>query len=356
MQMRPSPGCNAIRVARTKSVVISTCFVAMMAVSTVLATPAQTAPSAQGGRGAATPAPSATADGEFTIRPPWSSAPETIYDNNIPHGVIHRFTMKSTESKIYSGIARGQAGVVPYERPVAVYIPAQYVPGTAAPFIVVQDGFSAKYHSTVPIVLDKLIAEKRVPVMLAVLVQHGGGDGPGSQRGLEYDTVSATYTTFIESEVLPKIERDYKVKFTTDPEGRATMGGSSGAAAAFTMAWFHPERYRRVLSYSGTFVGQARTEFAPRGAWEYHATFIPDSEKKPIRVWLQVAELDNGATRDEASAGNWVLANQRMAAALKAKGYSYQYVFSEGARHTDANVILQTLPRALEWLWQGCCK
>ena len=111
-----------------------------------------------------------------------------------------------------------------------------------------------------------------------------------------------------------------------------------------------------MLSYSGTFVGQARTEFAPRGAWEYHATFIPNAEKKPIRVWLQVAEFDNGATRDEASAGNWVLANQRMAAALKAKGYSYQYVFSEGARHTDANVILQTLPRALEWLWQGCCK
>jgi enterochelin esterase-like enzyme len=106
------------------------------------------------------------------------------------------------------------------------------VQGTPAPFIVVQGGFSAKYHSTVPTVLDKLIAEKRVPVMLAVLVQHGGGDGPGSQRGLEYDTVSDAYTTFIESEVLPRIERDYKMKFTTDPEGRATMGGSSGARLA----------------------------------------------------------------------------------------------------------------------------
>jgi len=167
-----------------------------------------------------------------------------------------------------------------------------------------------------------LIADKKVHVMLAVLVQHGGGDGPGSERGLEYDTVSEVYSQFIETEVLPRIEKDYQVKFTTDPEGRATMGGSSGAAAAFTMAWFHPERYHRVLSYSGTFVGQARDAAYPRGAWEYHATLIPNSEKKPIRVWLEVGEFDNGITRDEASAGNWLLANQHMAAVLKAKGYS----------------------------------
>ena len=167
--------------------------------------------------------------------------------------------MKSADSKIYKGISRDKPGeVVPYERSVAVYIPAQYVAGTPAPFIVVQDGYNPKYHYSVPTALDNLIHQKKVPVMLAVLVHHGGGDGPGSQRGMEYDTVSDKYTLFIETEVLPRIERDYKVRFTKDPEGRATMGGSSGAAAALTMAWMHPELYRRVLSYSGTFVDQAR--------------------------------------------------------------------------------------------------
>jgi enterochelin esterase-like enzyme len=308
------------------------------------------------GRGQSAPEPSIFADGDFTIRPPWSNAPELIFDNAIPHGTIHRFTMKSEDSKIYKGISRDQPGaVVPYSRPVAVYVPAQYVPGTPAPFIVVQDGYNPKYHLTVPTVLDKLIAEKKLPVMVAVLVQHGGGDGPGSQRGLEYDTVSDVYTQFIETEVLPKITRDYKVTFTKDPEGRATMGGSSGAACAFTMAWFHPELYRRVLSYSGTFVNQARpsTELAPRGAWEYHATLIPNAEKKPIRVWMEVGEFDNGANREESTFGNWIIANQHMAAVLKAKGYPYRYVYAEGARHTDAGVILQTLPQALQWLWQG---
>src|SRR5205085_4901429 len=116
-----------------------------------------------------------------------------------------------------------------------------------------------------------------------VLVQHGGGDGPGSERGLEYDTVSDVYTTFIETEILPKMEKDYKVKFTKNPDGRATMGGSSGAAAAFTMAWFHPELYRRVLSYSGTFVNQASPQDAatPHGAWDYAADLVPNAARKP---------------------------------------------------------------------------
>jgi enterochelin esterase-like enzyme len=219
----------------------------------------------------------------------------------------------------------------------------------------VQDGYNPKYHYTVPTALDNLIHQKKVPVMLAVLVHHGGGDGPGSQRGLEYDTVSDKYSTFIETEVLPRIERDYKVKFTKDPEGRATMGGSSGAACALTMAWFHPELYRRVLSYSGTFVNQARgsNPAYPRRAWEYHATLFPGSERKPLRIWMHVSELDNGADRDESTHGNWVMANQRLAGVLKEKGYAYKYVFAEGARHTDANVILQTLPDALTWLWKG---
>ena len=185
-------------------------------------------------------------DDDVTLRPPWSNSPDLIPNPNAPRGTIHRFTMKSQDSKIYKGISRDKPGeVVPYERPVAIYIPAQYVAGTPAPFIVVQDGYNPKYHYNVPTALDNLIHQKKVPVMLAVLVQHGGGDGPGSQRGMEYDTVSDTYTTFIETEVLPRIERDYKVRFTKDPEGRATMGGSSGAAAALTMAWMHPELYRQ---------------------------------------------------------------------------------------------------------------
>jgi enterochelin esterase-like enzyme len=295
-------------------------------------------------------------DGDFTISPPYAPAPEMTAKDGVPKGMIHEFTMKSEDSRIYPGIAKTQPGVVvPYERRVAVYVPAQYVSGTPAPFIVVQDGTSPKYMGALPLILDNMIHEKRLPVMIAVFVNNGGGDAQGSERGLEYDTVSGTYTNFIETEVLPKIARDYNVTFTRDPEGRATMGGSSGAACAFTMAWFHPELYRKVLSYSGTFVNQQSpvNPESPRGAWEYHATIVPSAAAKPLRIWLEVGEKDNGFTRDEASLHNWVLANQRMAAVLKAKGYHYRYVFAGNAGHVDGAVVNQTLPEALLWLWQG---
>jgi enterochelin esterase-like enzyme len=292
-------------------------------------------------------APSAFADGDFTIGPKYTDAPELMPQPGVPIGQLHDFVMDSQDSRIYPGI-RG-----PYQRKVCVYIPAQYVPGTSAPFIIVQDGLS--YRKTLPAVLDNLIAAGRVPVQIAIMINSGGGDAQGSERGLEYDTVSDRYSNFIEDEVLPRVEKDLSVKFTDDPEGRATMGGSSGGAAAFTMAWFHPERYRRVLTYSGTYVNQQSplNPQSPHGAWEYHEHLIAGSNPKPLRVWLEVGENDNGSKKPESSLHNWPLANQRMAAALKAKGYHYRFDFALAAGHVDRKVVRQTLPEALEWLWAG---
>ena len=290
---------------------------------------------------------------ELTIGPVYADAPELTVAPDVPRGAVHEFTMDSADSKIYPGIAKNQPGTVPYQRRVAVYVPSQYVPGTPAPFLVVQDGLG--YRDVVTRALDTLIQQRRLPVMVAVFINSGGGDAQGSERGLEYDTVSDAYARFVETEVLPRITRDYSVTFTKDPDGRATMGGSSGGAAAFTMAWFRPDLYRRVLTYSGTYVNQQSppNPASPHGAWEYHEHLIGQSARKPLRVWLEVGEHDNGSTRDEASLHNWVLANQRMAAALKAKGYDYRYVYAEGAGHVDGRVTRQTLPGALEWLWQG---
>src|SRR5204863_9817492 len=108
----------------------------------------------------------------------------------------------------------------PYTRRVAVYVPKQYVAGTAAPFIVGADGPDRLLFTA----LDNLIAEKRVPVMIAVSIGNGSGDGQGSERGLEYDTMSGLYAEFVEKEVLPLVEKQYNVKLTKNPEGRATMG------------------------------------------------------------------------------------------------------------------------------------
>jgi enterochelin esterase-like enzyme len=309
-------------------------------------------------------------DGNFIIGPTHNPAPEMTVVENVPHGTVYNFTMSSTDSKIYPGIARerGTFGTpdpanpaklivttsapAPYTRRVAVYVPQQYVAGTAAPFIVGADGPDAVLFT----VLDNLIAQKRVPVMIAISISNGSGDAQGSQRGLEYDTMSGLYAEFVETEVLPLVEKQYNVKLTKDPEGRATMGGSSGGSAALIMAWYHPEWYHRVLTYSGTYVNQQWPYRAETngGAWEFHASLIPNSPVKPIRLWMEVGDrdlLNPNVMLD--GMHDWVVANENMARVLAAKGYHYQFVFARNGGHTDGAVKRQTLPGALEYLWQG---
>ena len=161
---------------------------------------------------------------------------------------------------------------------------------------------------------------------------------------------------FVENEVLPQVQARAHVKLTDDPDGRAAIGYSSGGAAALIMAWYHPELYHRVLTYSGTFVNQQwpYNPETPFGAWGFHKQLIPDSPAKPIRIWMEVGDrdlLNPNVMRDDMH--DWVLANENMAKVLAAKGYQYQFVFARNAVHVDRAVRLQTLPEALEYVWQG---
>ena len=310
------------------------------------------------------------ADGNFILGPTHNPATEMTPQEGVPQGTVSTFTMQSSDSKIYPGIAReaNTFGTVdptdpakmvvttshpaPYTRRVTVYVPKQYVPGTAAPFIVGADGPDQALFT----VLDNLIAQHRVPVMIAISIGNGSGDAQGSERGLEYDTMSGQYAEFVEKEVLPLVEKQYNVKLTKDPEGRATMGGSSGGSCALIMAWYHTELYHRVLTYSGTYVNQQwpSNPQTPHGAWEFHEHLIPNNPRKPLRIWMEVGDRDNlnsNALRDNMH--DWVVANENMAKVLAAKGYHYQFVFARNAGHTDRAVKQQTLPEALEYIWQG---
>jgi enterochelin esterase family protein len=314
--------------------------------------------------------PAPNVDGNFIIGPTHNPAPEMTALDTVPQGTIHEFTMSSADSKMYPGIARDQGTFgtpdpndpaklvvttsrpAPYTRRVAVYVPSQYVPGTTVPFIVGADGPDPLLFTA----LNNLIAQKRVPVMIAISIGNGSGDAQGSQRGLEYDTMSGRYAEFVETEVLPLVEKQFNVKLTKDPEGRATMGCSSGAAAALSMAWYRTDLYHRVLSYSGTYVNQQwpPNPETPGGAWEFHRTLIPNSPTKPIRIWMHVSDRDlynPNAMRDNMH--DWVVANENLATVLAAKKYHYQFVFARNAGHCDRATKLQTLPVALDWLWQG---
>ncbi len=314
--------------------------------------------------------PPVDAEGNFILGPTHTRAPEMSVRPGVPQGTIHNLTMKSTDSKMYPGIARDKntfgkiepgapdklivttSHPAPYTRNVAVYVPNQYVPGTVAPFIVGADGPDGSLFTA----LDNLIAEKKVPVMIAISIGNGSGDAQGSERGLEYDTMSGKYAEFVESEVLPLVEKECNVKLTKDPDGRATTGCSSGGSCAIIMAWYHPDLYHRVLTYSGTFVNQQWpfNPETPHGAWELHEHLVPESPVKPLRIWMEVGDRDllNPNVMHDGM-HDWVLANEHMAKALAAKGYHYQFVFVENAGHCEGSAKQQTLPEALQWLWKG---
>jgi iron(III)-enterobactin esterase len=312
----------------------------------------------------------ATEDGNFIVGPTHNPATEAVSHDDVPHGAVITFTMESADSKFYPGIARepnthgfpdpnNPAKLIvttshpaPYTRHVTVYVPKQYVSGTTAPFIVGADGPDPVLFTT----LDNLIAQHKVPAMVAISIGNGSGDAQGSERGLEYDTMSGRYAEFVEAEVLPRVEQEAHVKLTKDPELRATMGGSSGGSCALIMAWYHPELYHRVLTYSGTYVNQQWpfNPETPSGAWGFHQKLIPESPAKPIRLWMEVGDrdlLNPNSMHDNMH--DWVLANERMAQVLAAKNYHYQFVFVRNAGHTDRTAKAQTLPEALEYLWQG---
>jgi enterochelin esterase-like enzyme len=313
--------------------------------------------------------PAADANGNFIIGPTHDRASEMIVNTNAPQGTVYKLTMKSADSKLYPGIAREPnthgtpdptdpaklivttSHPAPYPRHVEVYVPSQYVPGTAAPFIVGADGPDHALFTA----LNNLIAEKKVPPMIAISIGNGSGDAQGSERGLEYDTMSGKYAEFVEQEVLPLVESKCHVTLTKNPDGRATMGGSSGGSCALIMAWYHPELYHRVLTYSGTYVNQQwpHNDETPHGAWGFHETLIPNTPAKPIRLWMEVGDRDlynPNSMRDNMH--DWVVANENMAKVLAAKGYQYQFIFARNAGHTDGKVKQQTLPEALEWLWR----
>ena len=314
-------------------------------------------------------APGIQGDGNHVVGPDYTIDPD-LTDKGNPKGKNFEFSMPLADSKIFRGddSTLNPRKPVRTERKIFVYVPAAYEDGTKAPILVTHDGPSRL--DLVRNAVDNLSISKdpnrKLPAFITIAVENGGNDSKGSQRGLEYDTMSDRFARFINDEVLPAVLNNDEIKaaypniaFTENPWGKATMGCSSGGAAALTMGWFRPDLFRRIITYSGTFVDQQDDDAAeeatyPLGAWEYHSSMklIENSEKKPLRIFTHVSERDNGAARTEGY-HNWVKANKRTADALKAKGYNYRYVFSRDTGHCDRRVFEKTLADTLVWTWRG---
>lgn len=261
--------------------------------------------------------------------------PDSQRQAGVPQGTVTEHVWKSS---VFPGTIRRYW----------VYAPQQLDASKPAALMVFQDGrlyVSEEGQFRVPIVFDNLIQRGEMPVVVGVLIDPGhlaeslpekpGREPRPENRSLEYDTLSDQYARLLLEEILPEVGKTYRI--SDDPAQRAICGISSGGICAWTVAWHKPQSFGKVLSHVGSFVNI-------RGGHVYPA-LIRKTERKPIRVFLQ-----GGANDLDNEHGNWPLANQEMAAALKFAGYDYKFEFGEGAHNGYHGGAI--LPESLKWLWR----
>src|SRR5262249_24370811 len=184
--------------------------------------------------------------------------------------------------------------------------------------------------------------KKEMPVTIGIFINPGvipassEGQKPQSNRSFEYDALSDQYARFLEKEILPEIGMSYHLR--QDAASRAICGISSGGICAFTVAWERPDLFSKVLGHVGSFTNI-------RGGDVYPGK-IRKTPKKPIRVFLQdgSGDLDN-------EHGNWPLANQQMALALKFAKYDYKFEYGDGGHNGKHGGAIP--PGALRGPWRG---
>jgi enterochelin esterase family protein len=271
--------------------------------------------------------------------------PDSLVKQGVPQGEIRGpFVVKS---EVYPGT----------QRTYWVYVPAQYDPKKAAALMVFQDGQAFKQENggiRAQNVMDNLIYRREIPVMIGVFInpgrtpeqdepspQRGWGDG-FTNRGVEYNATDDKYSRVITEELLPALEKDYNI--SKDPEMRGIGGASSGAIAAFKVAWDRPNSFRKVLSIIGSFTNI-------RGGDTYTEKVLK-SRKKPIRVFLCDGRNDNRGIRKGVydPRWDWYLQNVRLQEALTKKGYDLNYTW--GMNSHGQSFGGQIMPEMMRWLWR----
>ncbi len=276
----------------------------------------------------------------------YTLGPDSLEREGVPKGTL-RGPFVLPDSKSYPGT----------QHTYWVHVPAQYDPAVEADLMIFQDGqafIDMNGSARAPNVLDNLIYRRELPVMITVFINPGRtpeqpeptpsewGDRT-TNRPTEYNELDDRYARVIVDELLPALAKDYTI--TKDPSRHGIGGTSSGAIAAFTVAWQRPDQFRKVLSIVGSFTNIRGGDAYPE--------IIRKSEKKPLRIFLNDGRNDNrGVGRDGQynPRRDWFLQNVRMAEALTEKDYDLNFIWgmnTHGQRMGGA-----MLPEMLRWLWR----
>jgi enterochelin esterase-like enzyme len=261
--------------------------------------------------------------------------PDSYPKAGVPQGSVSEKIVHT--SKIYPGM----------QSDYWVYVSPGYDAQSGAALMVWQDGQNYAQRNSrtrLAIVTENLLHQKKIPPMIHVMVAPGTV-GEKRMRSIEYDTVSDRYSRFILEEILPEVEKKYKIR--KDAYSRGIGGESSGGICAFTAAYFRPEEFSRVLSRIGSYTSiQWSTNPADdlQGGQNYPFK-VRKEPKRNIRVWLE-----DGSEDLENNHGSWPLQNIQMANSLKMKEYDFKLSWHNNAHNTAHGNA--ELPEALTWLWR----
>ena len=260
--------------------------------------------------------------------------PDSYPKPGVPRGTVSE--KRTIVSKIYDGMTSNYW----------VYAAPGVDPAVPAPLMVWQDGqgqvgeFS---HSRLFTVTENLVAQKLLPPLVYVMIQPGQSPEGRAMRSIEYDTVSDRYARFLMEEVLPEVEKTYKLR--QDGYSRAIGGESSGGICAFNVAWLMPDKFARVHSAVGSFTSiQWHPEEKLEGGNVYPFK-VRKEPKRNIRVWMS-----DGSDDLENQFGSWPMQAIQMANSLKLREYDFHFRFGTAA-HGGAQAALD-LPESLSWLWR----
>lgn len=284
--------------------------------------------------------------------------PDSLQHPGVPTGALS--PRQTLTSKIYDGMVSDYW----------VYVPAQYDPSKPAALMVFQDGEGyAKRTGDHPAlnVLDNLIAQHKIPVMIAIFTNPGDiSASPNtptynfveayskkwsrtlkdSMRSTEYDTVSGRYARFLRDELIPAVAAHYNLR--TDAYSRAITGLSSGGICAFNAAWQMPDQFSRVITWVGSFTAIQWHEdpAIPDGGQDYPAKILREPHRN-LRVWIQ----DGSGDQENPHYGSWPMANIGMANSLKLAGYDFHFSFGVGPHSAKEGGA--EFPQEMIWLWRG---
>jgi len=260
--------------------------------------------------------------------------PDSYQKPGVPHGKLSE--KHTLTSKIYDGMK--------YD--YWTYASAGVDPNVPAALMVWQDGqgltgeFSGLRLATVT---DNLVQQGLLPPIVHVMIAPGTSADGKPMRSIEYDTVSDHYARFLMEEVLPDVEKTYKLR--QDAYSRAIAGESSGGICAFSAAWFMPDKFSRVHSAVGSFTSiQWRSKENMDGGNVY-PFMVRKDPKRNIRMWMS-----DGADDLENNHGSWPMQAIQMANSLKFREYDFHFRFGTAA-HGGAQAALD-LPESLTWLWR----